>query len=677
MINTVYLFFQNLIYLAAFLFATLFSLVIKDRDYLSASDNLVFSQMIQRSLILLFLLIGIYFIGSEFINPLLYNQLETGRKNAAISKILKQEGNHYFQKSDFELSRLYYEQYLNLMPQDVEVKDRLRQLRLKVRLMEDTEESYNNNFPVNTDYIELAGYYDQKGEYITAWYYYQYVVENDSVRRSFAIKRIEEIKNILAYRNSLKNNQEKMAWLNSTEQLIRNIHQLRVDADQYVQTKQYHEAYYTFSKIMKLDKNIKDAAIGYEKMHFQLKKIGVEMKNIVSSQVFSGKKDFVFYLDNKTMLYFADIKKILDIETVTQTYYVKDISIYFFDENKRIEKIVYAPYGQFKNNFMLTLYTLSLTDQEIEYLPLLKQCNKNDFDENVLAYLNKQDQMKLVEFYENDQNYYYLKSNVSKKDLMVVGKYFQKAKYNFFNQIPTMINQIDFVNLVFNQEGNTVENILNQNSILSNSEVNLLKSNYTMQKNGQYLLNHEIDEKTREKIWKIFQKSELNIFPHILNFNINIDLLYNFSYNYQKALNFPLNRLFSLRNLSGYQINNDLNEMDFSYGFNNNFIKTAIMDKISLIFIFFYMNIFFIAFSWRNKAHFQKNIPFLYQLFYPIILLFVFLIITGIKYYNTTFYSILSYSLDFWILLITCIVINLLLSIAAILYLSSTKIKNI
>ncbi|HOV15840.1 MAG TPA: hypothetical protein PK771_16240, partial [Spirochaetota bacterium] len=82
--------------------------------------------------------------------------------------------------------------------------------------------------------------------------------------------------------------------------------------------------------------------------------------------------------------------------------------------------------------------------------------------------------------------------------------------------------------------------------------------NYYELKDGQYKIERNLDEIEKIKIGKIIKESKLNILTlldkekkrtldYIMNFPVDINIIYNFSYDYNKALNFSLYKLFSLK----------------------------------------------------------------------------------------------------------------------------------
>ena len=83
-----------------------------------------------------------------------------------------------------------------------------------------------------------------------------------------------------------------------------------------------------------------------------------------------------------------------------------------------------------------------------------------------------------------------------------------------------------------------------------------------------------------------------------------MNLLYNFSYDYEKTFN---SSLISLSKL--YNTISENKKENFSIGFNSNFIKSAIADKISNILIFLSLNLIIISLSWRLRSNYLTGIP--------------------------------------------------------------------
>ena len=159
------------------------------------------------------------------------------------------------------------------------------------------------------------------------------------------------------------------------------------------------------------------------------------------------------------------------------------------------------------------------------------------------------------------------------------------------------------------------------------------------------------------------------IYPeYIFKLPVALNSLYNFSYDYNKTFNSSLISLFKLNNLVG-----ENNNKNFSIGFNNNFIKSAIVDKISHVFIFFSLNLIIIAFSWRLRSNYLTGIPKMHMLIILAIPFFIYIFVNTLQKYTTIFYSTLALSINFIILLVLCFIINIAIMLFSIFYIASTK----
>jgi len=204
--------------------------------------------------------------------------------------------------------------------------------------------------------------------------------------------------------------------------------------------------------------------------------------------------------------------------------------------------------------------------------------------------------------------------------------------------------------------------------------------NYYELKDGQYKIERNLDEIEKIKIGKIIKESKLNILTlldkekkrtldYIMNFPVDINIIYNFSYDYNKALNFSLYKLFSLKD---FDIKN-IEKSTFSIGFNNNFLKTAIVDKISRTFLFFAFGLLLITLSWKLRANYLGNFPIIYIPLISLIIVFIYFISNIIYVYSTMFYSMLGFSISFYTMLIICFVVNIVITFVSIIFVASNK----
>lgn len=160
----------------------------------------------------------------------------------------------------------------------------------------------------------------------------------------------------------------------------------------------------------------------------------------------------------------------------------------------------------------------------------------------------------------------------------------------------------------------------------------------------------------------------LNEYIFELPQSTTMSTLYNFTYDYKKTLSFSLFKLFQLKKLISSESSNK-----FSIGFNNNFIKTAIADKVSRVFLFFSLNLIFISLAWRFRTTYFTGIPFVHLILILVIPVFIYFTINILLTFITSFYSILSVVTSFASILIISFVINIFIMLSSIIFIASSK----
>ena len=166
-----------------------------------------------------------------------------------------------------------------------------------------------------------------------------------------------------------------------------------------------------------------------------------------------------------------------------------------------------------------------------------------------------------------------------------------------------------------------------------------------------------------------YENSRKEIYPeYMFKLPASLNSLYNFSYDYEKTFYTSLINLSMLYNLINENKNND-----FSIGFNKNFIKSAIADKISNILIFLSLNLIIMAFSWRLRSSYLTGIPKIHWMVILAVPFFIYIFVNALQKYITLFYSTLAFSTNFILLLVICFVINIIIILFSIFYITSTK----
>lgn len=678
--NTIYFFNKNLLFLIAVFNLFTFSIMISKTDITVSSDKtLFFYQLTSRAIYILLFFTAYYFLTIEVINPILTEKIEQQKINTKRSRDLFTTAESYYKTGENDKALLYFEQFMIINDRNEYVKDAVRKLRLDSKREKSVVMRTEDDFPDKVNYVELAELYDKRGEYLTAWYYYEHVIESDSSRRDEVKARVEEIKQILAYKNRMLKGEDKERWLEQNLRMIKQVHEMRKEASDYYNRREFQKSYFIYQDILAYNNRIRDSIVGLEQSLYNLSALSVETSKIRSKELFSGKSNFVFTTSNRNSIYIRELKKVVDEESGRTLYYFYDIKIYRFDEQNELESIISSPYGELKSNNVLTLYSYMKSDRNIEFYPLLEKVKKDSFERYILRESSLEEEARLKSLYSPEGSYYTLNENTAEEDKIFAGRIIAKSRYNLFNSPPSEIDR-------FYYEGELqteVKQVLSSNSALRYSynltfqgeSPKYLLDKYYIFEDGYYELKPELSEDDKRELWEVLKGTDIRIYPFFFPLDIDIDVLYNFSYDYENAINFPLRKLSGLIDFT-MTISED--ESGVGSGFNNSFLITAVLDKIASVFIFFFLNILIISFAWRKRAQYFGAIPYRYFISFIIIAIFSYIFIEGVKYLSTEFYALLAYStaLPLGVLVAICIIINIIITAISLSYLAATRVQN-
>ncbi len=183
------------------------------------------------------------------------------------------------------------------------------------------------------------------------------------------------------------------------------------------------------------------------------------------------------------------------------------------------------------------------------------------------------------------------------------------------------------------------------------------------------------------------KKRELERKNVFYNIDADISTLYNFSYDYERAMDFSLFKLYELKTFAPDNVEDSSviksdnrihknTDKNFSMGFNANFIKTAITDKISRYFLFFSISLLSIVLGWNFRSKSGMQLPVRYFLFIPAIPVAYLVVLNLVVKFITVFYSILASVSPFGVLLILCIVVNIIIMVVSIIVVSGTGVEK-
>ncbi len=206
-------------------------------------------------------------------------------------------------------------------------------------------------------------------------------------------------------------------------------------------------------------------------------------------------------------------------------------------------------------------------------------------------------------------------------------------------------------------------------NICMENEIALLEKCYTV-RNGKFSLNTAISDGDLISLGKLFNSaadSGLSAckLDQTVRIKENISTLYNFEYDYEKAVYTPLLRLLDINSIKSNKI-----KSSNVIGFNQSFIRAAIGEKIARIFFLVYSLLFLISFSWRRRC--IGNHSF-YILLFPAVIAALFVVYKITSFIMTYTISLLAYSSGLDVLLGAVGVTSLILLIIMLAYTAGTK----
>ncbi len=541
--NTISLLLQNLFIVSLIFYIYCFSLVINKTLMLNIDIKTInFLKIGLHGLYFLIALTILYILSFEFFIPSLEKKIDFMKNNTSRAIISLNKGNEMYQKNSYIEAIYYYEDYLIIVVEDDVIDSRVHEIRNKIQIntYEQNKEKSNNISTTNnlttTNFLNLARFYFQKKDYYTALYYYTFIAESKIPENREAKEQILLIKKILKYNNDLNidklnlSNEEIKKYIKIKDYEIRDIYILKSKADNYMSDKEYHEAYFLYEDILKINPNLNEVINNKNDAYKKLLETGAEIGNLMLAKNYPGKNHFVFILSQNRLMYTGLITK------GKNKFYLYDVKIYNFDTNYNFKNVIEAPYGETKSSDTFTLFSFSINNRDTFYFPEITNSNSNK------------------EIYPD----------------------------NIF-KLPSSMND-----------------------------------------------------------------------------------LYNFSYDYEKTFNSSLINLFKLNNLITETKN-------FSIGFNGNFIKSAITEKISYFFLFFSINLIIIGLSWRFRSNYVSGIPKIHYIIFLIIPFFVFIFFNLFQNYITAFYSTLAFSFNLFTTIIISLILNIILLLFSLIYISRTK----
>jgi hypothetical protein len=609
--NSIFIFFKYFFMATLVCYAVCYSLALNENIIpVKSSGKIIFYDVIKRGLVLLVLLTFVFFLGQEFVIPSAQNKLEILKDNTVRAKNLLDKGNEYYSKKDVMGSLRCYEEYIKLVDDSV-IKDRVRTLNVqKKKILADIEKNNASNRIMTEDTTvpkTITDYY-QLGEI--------YFQKEDYLTALYYFQ--------YAVNGNIGRKQDAENRIAEINRILRFRNSLMSDS--------------AFSQMM-------------QKEDQKNKKI-YSMKN--EAKGFVDEKDY-----QKALFVYNDILKINSALRDTVQ-----------DQNDAYEKI--------------SASSVELSDIENKRLFSGKSNLCFMYTPNILmniGYILKVVDLDTLEsgFYLYDVRFYKFNANFKTMDT-VFAPYgqakspvsftlycysFQDRNIEFF-PIPETMEKY-YYNRLLEKADAEDRSYLNNLYTDNGSSIKLVENptNENLIAIGKILNRLDFNAKTL-----LFDK-QYERFDNIYSLPVDMVNLFNFSYNYEKALNYSLVKLFQIKDIG---LNKQYNG-NFTMGFNNNFIKTAIADKISRIFLFFAFSLIIITVSWRLRSNYTGGkIPVIHYPLFLTIPLFIYFLVELLHIITTSLYSMLALTTDFYLMLILCFVFNIIITFLSIIIISGNKV---
>ena len=623
-------FFENMFFVTMTATVFCYTLIVGRGDVISKSgQRLLFHQLVASGIIILGILTFVNILSSEIFIPKFNAKLDLLSNSTLRANTALRTANALYEKADYERSIKYYQEYLSIID-DTDIDARLLEVKNKINIPKQLDVSHynriisrlsgrsdaefietmyqrkvNNMRYINanvsdderrrvwtilndidffggdytvegqlkyavsdssvsdkiTNYSELADIYFDRHDYLTAWYYYQYTVEKHTAESRKAQDRINKIKVFLREEYADMDDAQFESFIRETQTKINGMYNLKNRGAKYLADNQYQKAFFTFSDILSINSNLRDASIGQSKSLALLRSIGVDYNEINQVRNYSGKSNFVFMLNDNRLITAKTIIKVYDMNTLHNNYYMYDVSIWEYDDYHNVKSVIHSEYGQIKDDIRCTLYCFSTADRSLEFFP-----TKTTYDINGKA----------------------LSDNVIKDNFIINIPVGINTLYNFSNSYDKAL-ECSLIQLI---RLSRMDKIVITPASLTKYEVEVIAKN-TLSPEARKALEavyyyHEAD--MCYHLRSNAKKSEIDLMmTHLTKENF---------INHTKAL-----------------------------GFEKKFIKAAILDQISRMFLFIVLGLFLITLSWRTKADYIGMIPAAQMPLLVLIPVFVFLMI--------------------------------------------------
>lgn len=627
-------FFENMFFVTMTATVFCYTLIVGRGDVLSSSgQRLLFHQLVSSGVVILTFLTFLNVLAVEWFIPRYNDKLDLLSNSTLRANTALRTANSLYETANYEKSIKYYQEYLSII-NDTDIEARLREVKNKINIPKQLDIVYynriiaslssdsdaefidtmyqrkvNNTRYINanvsdderrrvwsilnsidffggdytvegqlkyavsdrsvsdkiTNYSELADIYFDRHDYLTAWYYYQYTVEKHTAESRRALDRINKIKAFLREEYTDMDEAQFENFIRETQEKINGMYSLKNRAAKYLADNQYQKSFFTFTDILSINGNLRDAAAGLSKSLTLLRSIGVDYNEINQVRNYSGKNNFVFMLSDRRLITAKTIIKVFDMNTLRNNYYMFDVCIWEYDDYHNVKSVIRSDYGQIKNDIRCTLYCFSTVDRSLEFFP-----TQTTFDINGKA----------------------LTENVIKDNYIFTIPIGINILYNFSNSYDKAL-ECSLVQLIR----------------LSRMDKTVITPESFCKYEYEVIAKNTLSPEARTAMDAVYYYHEPDMTYHIRREakKSQIDLM-----------------------MTHLTKENFINHTK-TLGFEKKFIKAAILDQISRMFLFIVLGLFLITLSWRTKADYIGMIPAAQWPLLILIPVFVYLLIKIIQ----------------------------------------------
>ncbi|MBN2544903.1 MAG: hypothetical protein JXB50_03835 [Spirochaetes bacterium] len=518
----------------------------------------------------------------------------------------------------------------------------------------------NQNDLINSDGGQnLFSQIVSRGLYIIIFFNIIYYFSLDFLNKPIQ-KKIESIKNDTTISiNLLKKGNEEYFKKNYIDSLNYYINYINlIENDDIIK-----------DRIREINNTIKGAEFDKNKKNAELEKKNNEYKDVTSTITEYNKLAKIYYekKDYASALYYYK-------------YVAETRGSERADALKKIQSIKQILNYQKNLNESTNVIDTNKLDENLKKIYVLKERADN--------YFNKNDYQKAYFIYndilEINQN---LRDIADKKQLSLSKLKETAGEISEFNLARFYPKQYDFIFFIGPNDFLHIEEIskffnyfycynIRIYNINNDFKVNyIIESKYGITKSDNKISLYTFSQSNRNEEYypSIIVNNKRQRYDKIfIEIPVSLNNLFEFSYNYEKTLNTSIISLFSLRKISANKNSKNKND-NYSIGLNKHLIETAILDKVSRLFLFFAINLIMISIAWRFRSTYINKFPIIFYLFLLIIPVFIYYFINFILSSITLIISVLLLIINFNILLIFCIVINIIIVLISIFLIASCR----